>query len=371
MSNNSIAVYIGRFSPFHLGHLSVINEALLRSDYLCLAVGSALAPRSVRNPFTFIERCEMIRACFDDATNSRIVIVPIQDSIYNEQKWITDVQTAVKESTIRLGLSATANISLVGHRKDESTGFYLNMFPTWGSVAVPNFRNINATDIRRAYFSNIGEMWVHSQEDRIGDRERDHVIGGPVREWLKTFLLTDAYKMVCDEIEFIDKYRLQWKNVPYEVIFQTVDAVVVQAGHVLMIRRGAFPGKGLLALPGGFLNPRETLEDGMIRELFEETKIAVPEEILRANIVATKSFDDPNRSSRGRTITNAFMIHLPTPKPRIKQRGKPVPVAKLPKVVGSDDADKALWVPLSDINPEMIFEDHAHIINFLTANLDK
>ena len=64
----------------------------------------------------------------------------------------------------------------------------------------------------------------------------------------------------------------------------TVDAVVVQSGHILLVKRGDMPGKGLWALPGGFLNQEETMLDGAIRELKEETKIKVPVPVLKGSI---------------------------------------------------------------------------------------
>ena len=154
------------------------------------------------------------------------------------------------------------------------------------------------------------------------------------------------------------KYRKQWENTPYPVIFQTVDSVVIQSGHVLMVKRKSEPGKGLWALPGGFLdaNKDKSVLDCAIRELKEETGIKVPVPVLRGNIVTTKVFDDPHRSSRGRTITHASLIHLPAD-------------VTLPKVKGSDDAKVAKWWPLADIKREILFEDHKDIIDHLTAML--
>jgi bifunctional NMN adenylyltransferase/nudix hydrolase len=132
----------------------------------------------------------------------------------------------------------------------------------------------------------------------------------------------------------------------------TVDAVVVQSGHILLVKRGDMPGKGLWALPGGFLNQDEKMLDGAIRELKEETKIKVPVPVLKGSIKESKTFDAPNRSSRGRTITQAFLIDLG--------------VGELPKVKGSDDAEKAFWVPFNKVKQEKMFEDHFHIIdNFI------
>jgi bifunctional NMN adenylyltransferase/nudix hydrolase len=70
---------------------------------------------------------------------------------------------------------------------------------------------------------------------------------------------------------------------------------------------------------------------------------------LRGSIKKQSVYDDPFRSARGRTITHAFYIELE-------------PNAELPKVKGTDDAKAAKWIPLSEINPETMFEDHYLII---------
>jgi bifunctional NMN adenylyltransferase/nudix hydrolase len=131
----------------------------------------------------------------------------------------------------------------------------------------------------------------------------------------------------------------------------TVDAVVEQSGHILVVKRRAEPGKGLWALPGGHLEEFETLNDGVIRELREETKIKVPDPVLRGSIHNTRMFDDPYRSNIGRVITYAAHIKLAGD-------------TKLPKVKGADDAEKAVWLPIGMIKEDMFFDDHFHIINY-------
>ncbi len=135
---------------------------------------------------------------------------------------------------------------------------------------------------------------------------------------------------------------------PNAPTFLAVDAVVVQSGHVLLVERRARPGQGLLALPGGF-EPGETLKDSMLRELKEETNLKVPVPVLAGSFVTQSAFDDPYRSARVRTVTHAFYIHLK-------------PDTSLPKVRGGDDALTAQWVPLADMDPTTMFEDHYFII---------
>ncbi len=129
------------------------------------------------------------------------------------------------------------------------------------------------------------------------------------------------------------------------VIFTIKDAEL----KVLLIKRGHGEFTGKWALPGGFIDAGETLHQAVIRELREETRIKVPAPVLAGSIVSEKVFDDPHRSSRGRTITHAFYIELS-------------PDTSLPKVRGGDDASHAQWVPLASLDPRQMYEDHYDII---------
>ncbi|HVL00149.1 MAG TPA: adenylyltransferase/cytidyltransferase family protein, partial [Dongiaceae bacterium] len=70
-------VFIGRFQPFHLGHLAVVQAGLLQAAHLIVLCGSASQPRSLRNPFTWQERAEMIRNAVTPADSKRLLIVPV------------------------------------------------------------------------------------------------------------------------------------------------------------------------------------------------------------------------------------------------------------------------------------------------------
>jgi len=130
----------------------------------------------------------------------------------------------------------------------------------------------------------------------------------------------------------------------------TADAVVIQSGHILMIKRRSEPGKGLWALPGGFLNANtdKSVKDAAVRELKEETGIKVPTPVLYGSIHDEKVFDAISRSARGRTITHAFKFVLPD--------------GPLPKVKGMDDAEKASWIPIGELDSSTCFEDHYELI---------
>lgn len=329
--------FIGRFQPYHNGHLEVVRAALQQTEKLIILIGSAWQPRSTRNPWTYEERCLMIRESLPTRDVERVLFAPMMDVLYNDEVWVRNVQNTV------LGLVTahferphqTPRLGLVGHRKDRSS-FYLKLFPQWDSVAVENQARLDATSIRKKYFA----------KEAVTDLPQGSA------DFLERFRHSPAFDDLYAEQVFVDEYRRGWDLSPYPPTFVTVDAVVVQSGHVLMIERKARPGKGLLALPGGFVNQQETLLDACLRELREETRLKVPTPVLKGSIRQQRMFDDPHRSSRGRTITQAFLIELEAQ-------------TELPKVKGGDDARQAFWKPLAELDPQRIFEDHYFIIQSL------
>lgn len=324
-------VFIGRFQPFHRGHKAVIDEALKRADEVIMLIGSANLPRSLRNPFSVAERAAMIQGAYSADEAARIHCVGLDDALYNDTRWLQYVQAGVKSVTGDLN----ADIGLIGHSKDSSS-YYLSLFPNWASVSVPNYHNLSATPIRDSYLMGASPTPERTPES--------------TRKVLNEFKKTSHYQQLHEEAGFIDKYKKQWESAPYSPTFMTADALVVQSGHILLVERRSMPGRGLWALPGGFLNPKETLFDACIRELREETRLKVPEPVLRGSCHSQHTFDDPYRSARGRTLTQAFYFQL-------KNDAK-----GLPKVKGGDDATQAFWLPLAELDATMMFEDHYAII---------
>lgn len=331
-------VLIGRFQPFHNAHLEIIKRATALTDNLVIITGSANQPRTYKNPFTSAEREQMIKAATGGLT-LKIHIESNPDTIYNDQAWAVRVQSIVSRYRI-LG----TRTAIIGHKKDDSS-FYLDMFPQWEYVDVEEIEPLSAVNIRDLYFKRDANMNFIKA-----------VVPQTTFVYLDAFKDTPEYEQIIKEREFVENYKKQYASLPYPPIFSTADTVVIQSGHVLLIKRRAEPGKGLWAMPGGYVNANtdKSVEDAAIRELREETMIKVPAPVLRGNIVRSKVFDAIDRSPRGRIITHAFFIQLPD--------------GELPKVKGSDDAEKARWVPIADIKPEECFEDHYEILqHFLGA----
>ena len=84
----------------------------------------------------------------------------------------------------------------------------------------------------------------------------------------------------------------------------TVDVAIIRPTgkeyQILLIQRAQAPYKGKYALPGGFINMDESLEEAAQRELFEETGVE------NLGLTQIKTFSDPVRDPRGRVISTCF-----------------------------------------------------------------
>ena len=330
-------VLIGRFQPFHNAHLEIVRRATALTDNLIIVVGSAYQPRTYKNPFSFTERERMIRNAVHNYS-IRVTVAANFDTIYNDQAWAVRVQKIVNDTVYDTKGPGSYKIGVIGHKKDESS-FYLDMFPQWEFVNVEEIEPLSAVNIRDLYFKRNANMAFIKG-----------VVPQTTFEFLTMFKDSQEYEQVIKEREFVENYKQQYASLPYPPVFTTADAVVIQSGHVLMIKRRAEPGRGLWALPGGFLNANtdKSVLDCAIRELREETGLKVPVPVLKGSIQDQRVFDAIERSARGRTITHAFKIVLAD--------------GELPKVKGSDDAEKARWVPIAEVHSDECFEDHYEIL---------
>jgi 8-oxo-dGTP diphosphatase len=117
----------------------------------------------------------------------------------------------------------------------------------------------------------------------------------------------------------------------------SVDAVVVREGQVLLVNRGKPPFEGGWALPGGFVDRGERLEEAVLRELREETGL----EGRLLGIVG--AYSRPDRDPRGHTVSVVYTIEVGGG-----------------EAVGADDAAEAAWHDLAS-PPELAF-DHDEVL---------
>ncbi len=86
-------IYVGRFQPFHLGHLGVIKEILKESEELIIVIGSAQYSHKPNNPFTAGERLVMIRQALEEAKVNypKLWVVPVPDMNLH-MLWVSTVE---------------------------------------------------------------------------------------------------------------------------------------------------------------------------------------------------------------------------------------------------------------------------------------
>jgi bifunctional NMN adenylyltransferase/nudix hydrolase len=331
------SIFIGRFQPFHMAHLELVKEALNQAETAIVVIGSCKRAPSPRNPWNGEEREAMMRVALSPDENARVKVVMMRDYLYNDNMWLADITQKISEVT-----EDSDSVVLVGHEHDHSS-YYLKMFPQWKKHLIANIDQFpHATEIRYLYFTH--------------DVAYKKSLHPKTVEYLEAFKTTTKFKGLKAYFDAVRAGKNEWAGAPFPVIFHTVDAVVLKSGHVLCVRRGKAYGGGQIALPGGFLNEHERIQVGAVRELKEETAIALDKETLTNAIKGQKAFDHPDRSERGRTITTAFLFDLG--------------MGPLPKVKGSDDADKAWWMPLSEFytREEEFFEDHFHIVQYFVGS---
>lgn len=137
----------------------------------------------------------------------------------------------------------------------------------------------------------------------------------------------------------------------YEKPSVTVDCVILTPGgdgalSILLIERAREPFEGKWALPGGFVNPHESLRDAALRELKEETGVRA------TKLRQVGAFGDPGRDPRGWVISVAYVAVIPARRRRVK---------------GTDDARDARWFPLDEL-PRLAF-DHGKIVKAALAEI--
>jgi len=136
--------------------------------------------------------------------------------------------------------------------------------------------------------------------------------------------------------------------------YLTVDIVVftIIQGElkIVLIKRKKEPHRGMFALPGGFVNLHESLDDAAKRELHEET--GLKEVFLKRlhvfadiNLKRLRVFADVNRDPRGRVVTVSYLALID---------GETV------KLHATSDAELAKWFSIGNL-PELAF-DHREII---------
>jgi nicotinamide-nucleotide adenylyltransferase len=157
---------IGRFQPFHLGHLEALRFALTKVDKLWVGLGSSNKPIEKNNPFTAEERKEMILSSIDDSMKEKISIYFIPD-VDNHVKWIQNIDTIVPKFDIIF-----SNDELTKHLYSKRTTQVV-------SIPFLNRDKLSGTNIRDLIISD--QKW----EDLVPEGTRNFLINTSAKEHLK------------------------------------------------------------------------------------------------------------------------------------------------------------------------------------------
>lgn len=352
-----LSVCIGRFQILHHAHLTMIHRCLEVAEHCVVVLGSSYQARSPRQPWTWQERKKVVLESIPKELHSRLTFLPLRD-FYNMRRWSQSLQQQVQDLFPSL---SSAQIVLVGHHKDTSTE-YLSHFPQWQFHALESQGNTNATDLRDSYWKLCPQAssWTTQtlpRPEQLWDHLKSKLPAASF-SFLKNWWNSSTYKDLAEEYFALQNEKKAWSLAPYPPILVTVDALITHRQKLLVIQRGRLPGKGLYALPGGFLEQHETVYDSALRELLEETHLKLDREQARAYLKAVKVFDHPSRSQRGRVISHTHHFELPDD----------IDLT----IMAGDDAASAQWMSYDEIMPiaDAFHDDHFFMIeNFLPLSL--
>ena len=312
-------------------NLQVVRAALARSGRCRVFLRRAFQAPSPANPFAWEARASLLARALEKQERDRIEFLPLREP-YDDQRLVAALHGA--------GTAWVHGGAQPVHAEALPPGCSFE--------AVPGDGDADAV------------QWLHALY--MADDPASHVeaadLPAPTVEFLREWVSHPVFDTVRADWRQIARERQAWSVAPYPVVLVTVDAVVRAGGHVLLIRRGRSPGKGLWAVPGGFLEPSEPVLDAALRELVEETGLPWSRRQALASLRGSHVFDHPERSQRGRVITHAYYFDL----------GNAAP----PPVQGADDAAAAEWVPLERLRTmeAQLHDDHFHILRTFLADLN-
>lgn len=215
---SDIGVIVGRFQVPLLtkGHDGIIREVASRHSKLIILIGCSPVHCTKENPLDFPTRKWMVEALYPNA-----VVLPIMDQA-SDAEWSVSLDRLVRTAF------PVGTVSVYGGR-DSFLPFYSGQFQKF---ELPTIDYRPGTEVRRAY----GNLPIKSEEARRG-----------------------AIYVTQNQ---------------FPTAYMCVDVVVLDKINILLVRK---PGECGWRLPGGFLNPGETLEAAAVREVMEETGVSVGE----------------------------------------------------------------------------------------------
>lgn len=346
MGNKRVGVMIGRFEGYHKGHHEHLVRASKENDQVIVLIGSSNSRISIKNPFSAVHRGILI---YQNLINDPEVeqectfkFSYLPDHPLDDDAWAENVRQLVNPY-----VDGGCVVTLYGCDKDSST-FYLNMFPEWKQSFTDKGDDFDATKLRAAWFESHQSGWG------LGKFVTSGHISKVTHDWLSSQPFNANLQ---DEWDFYQKEKKLFGDYPFPetLTFCCADAVIQWKDEFLFIIRARNPGKGCLALPGGFKNSNENFFDAAVRELYEETRLNIPPDVLMKCFQGMNLYDDPRRSLGIPRCTLA--VHFD-----VTEMFEERPIA-----YPADDAAGYKWVKKNQLDDvaSIAYDDHIHIVKQL------
>ena len=179
---NRIAVFIGRFQPFHNGHKYLIDYIVTEYDKVIIIIGSCNKSGYPHNPFTFPERKSMLEGYYGE--NENITILPLRDDP-DDLQW-----ERMAINLIDKNVDNGDDVTITGFMKTDC--FYLNMFPSFKKQIFPGgFFNPEQGDI-------LSGTFIRNEFFKSG-RINYAVVPLKVKEFLFRFQKSEIYKKIKED----------------------------------------------------------------------------------------------------------------------------------------------------------------------------
>ncbi len=317
-----VCLVIGRFHPLTL-HCEALLKAKREAGFdVKVCIIGANAPRSHRYPFSAEEQIAMIKAAGFEA-------IAIEEVLGRQARHAQFVSIAPE-----------ADILLFDH--------------AYGRFLKEDWRGGVVVEVPEAILNET----LQAKNCWLAGQQFEHV-SKAIAQIFDSSVPPSQRALLWEEECYVQRYRSSWAVAPYPPVLATVDILIQNGGKVLLIQRGGDVGKGQWALPGGFVEPDETVLDAARRELCEETGAELDFQTAMACLKRSAIFDDPSRSSRIRAITHAFHFdvsgHL------------------MSTLEAGDDAAALKWVSTEEALTmrSQMFEDHFLMLEYLLTDGEK
>ncbi|APJ04127.1 NUDIX domain-containing protein [Silvanigrella aquatica] len=331
-----VSVVIGRFQPFHNGHLKTLQFAMAKSKKIIIILGGYMLSAGVRGPWSAEERTTLIRSCFSPNQLKRISFVYVRDRLYDEKMWIDNVKGEVSKI-----MGDEKSVALIGHEKDSSS-YYLRVFPEWEFLETGNYDGINATDIRNIYFLSRDYNKAYNFVPKI------------ISLWLKKYRKTEHFRKLKSMYSYVHKIsKNQENNLPHNV----ANAVVFCMGYVLLVKAKDPLRKGFYSLPEYIIKDNDNRNDCALRAIENESKFNFTAEKLELNFKLQHIFDYADRFPicKQKSFSKCYQLNLNS----------------LPAVAKGKNIEKVEWVLINDVylREDQMYADHYQIIQWFLKNL--